>query len=172
MIGDLRTKLRLSTSTTGENNRGGKVAESLNEPSVDSVSHPWDRKRFQHPEKGSKDVWDTSMTGEGWLVRVHRTDRVRLFMPFHGTLPVRGDLLTGTRCSVMFFDDKSQTILTDDWHQGPLHQNKRFRGFTFFELKGSGIPASTSSRPQMRASASTDTEDAATDAGSFEWVSK
>lgn len=173
MIGELRTTLRLSsTRTTSENDRARKTSATSHEPTVDSVSRPWDRVRFQHPEKGSKDVWDLTMADEKWLIRVHRTDRVRLFMPFHGTLPVQGDLLTGARCTVMIFDDKTKTILTDDWHQGPMHQNKRFRGFTFFELKGSGIPSASGSRPQTRASATSDFEDAATDAGSFDIVDR
>ena len=58
------------------------------------VDELWRHQRFEKPEMRSTDCWDLTCIDQGWLLRLHRKPRKRLFHPVHGSLPVDPERLT------------------------------------------------------------------------------
>ena len=66
---------------------GPQVEQSREE--VRRPRDPWILAQFLHPPgRGSSDTWELGLTQEGWLVRLHRKSRKRLYHPLHQNLPI------------------------------------------------------------------------------------
>ena len=87
---------------------------------------------------GSKDWWDMSLEDQGWAIRVHATWRIRPFHPVHRLTPVNTSMMTPERVTIRF-DEIGQTIVSDEWQDPGCASGtalKRWKGFTFFRLRG------------------------------------
>eukprot|EP00435_Cladocopium_sp_Y103_P022093 s4393_g5.t1 len=75
---------------------------------------PWKLPRYQTVKAGKKDVWDTTLGGYGWMVKVHMALRKRMFHPVHKTTPFDCDQIFTERTTSMITPEK--TIMVDRLH--------------------------------------------------------
>ena len=101
----------------------------------EAMKTPWELERFQRPIVGSSDQWDSSLLYGGWLVRVHRKPRKRLFHPVHGTLPVPEERLDCVRGTVRFFKSGGKEVRVDDWRgKTRTEDGLQWTGYTFIKV--------------------------------------
>ena len=97
---------------------------------------PWDLEKYQRPIMGSTDQWEMALVPQGWLVRVHKKERKRLFHPIHGSLPIHEGRIEHTRCTVRYFGNGTKDAEIDDWRGNTrTRDGEKWRGFTFIKVK-------------------------------------
>ena len=104
---------------------------------------PWDAPEFnQPPYAANDDVWISMQ--RGWVVRIHRSLRTRLFHPVHRSCPVPVADLEPNRFTVIWWSGPygwERTVQEDTWLAGqssPLPPvTGPWRGWTLFRLSES-----------------------------------
>ena len=102
---------------------------------------PWEAPEFgQPPHRGPDDLW-LQISG-GWVVRVHRQPRSRLFHPIHRSCPVEASDLEDKRISVIWFSGSrgwQRVVQEDTWQRGQVPPAApvagTWIGWTFFRLR-------------------------------------
>jgi len=74
---------------------------------------PWELPTFQEfPYLKNSDQWSSMLSG--WMIRIHRKKRLRLFHPLHRSTPKK-DQLSTQRTTVFFLDDETRIVKSDEW---------------------------------------------------------
>ena len=113
---------------------------------------PWEAPEFnQPPHAANDDLWITM--GGGWVVRIHRSLRSRLFHPVHRSCPVRTEDLEAQRVSVIWWSGDhgwEKSVQHDNWYLGQVPPQPpvsgQWRGWTFFRLRESSQGGGSSSQ--------------------------
>ena len=118
---------------------------------------PWEAPEFDWPPyAANEDLW-MNMPG-GWVARVHRSLRSRLFQPVHRSAPVRAEDLESRRVTVIWFSGTrgwEKVVQTDNWSRGQVPPaypvQGQWRGWTFFRLRESSqVGQSSSGVPRLQ----------------------
>ena len=104
---------------------------------------PWILEQYLHPpSRGSSDTWAMGLLSEGWLVRHHKKNRKRLFLPLHGSLPIDPTRLGTERITVRVFSTGARMVTLDDWRSSArTEDNREWRGYTFFKFVNDNVDA-------------------------------
>ena len=115
---------------------------ALRAPRPEEPTVPWDDPQFQTLPIGAKDRW-MQLRG-GWWVKSHAKLRLRTFHPLHRATPFLLEDITDERWTVYFSCPGAQwerRVHRDRWTEEVPHnlvqgQDGRWKGFTFFRLRG------------------------------------
>ena len=112
---------------------------------------PWESAEFNQPPYAANDDLWISLNG-GWVVRVHRSLRSRLFHPIHRSCPVRIEDLEARRISVIWWSGPrgwERAVQEDQRFHGQVPPQPpvtgQWRGWSFFRLAESAQNGRSSS---------------------------